>query len=70
MNIPTITINLDAKCAECGRGGAAASGICLRCTSKALGPKPLKSAIGRAVQRRNAESLKRIATNLNRNLRK
>lgn len=51
-NIPTITINMDKKCAECGKGGAADNGICLKCTTKAMGPNPMRSAQGRQVQQR------------------
>jgi hypothetical protein len=51
-DIPTITFDLDKKCAECGKRGAAASGICLDCTTKAITNKTMKSEIGRAVQRR------------------
>lgn len=52
MTIPTVTIDLDKKCAECGKGGAVASGICLECTTKAIQGKPMRSAIGRAVAAR------------------
>ena len=46
-----IVVNMDKKCAECGKGGAATSGICLRCFSKAVGAtQPLKSARGREIQ--------------------
>jgi hypothetical protein len=48
----TITINMDAKCHECGKGGAAASGLCLKCTSRALAGAAMKSATGRAAQQR------------------
>jgi hypothetical protein len=48
----TINVSMDRKCAECRRGGATDSGICLGCTAKAMGRKPLRSAVGRAVQRR------------------
>jgi len=48
----TITVDMDKKCAECGKGGAVASGLCLNCTSKVIEGKPMKSAIGRAVQAR------------------
>lgn len=50
--IPTFTIDLDKKCAECGKGGAAESGICLACATKAIQGKPMRSEVGRAVQRR------------------
>jgi hypothetical protein len=48
----TITIDMDKKCVECGKGGAVPSGICMKCTTKAISGKPMKSAIGRAVQKR------------------
>jgi uncharacterized membrane protein YvbJ len=51
MNL-TITINMDKKCAECGKGGAVDSGICIGCTSKALSGRVMKSPTGKAVQRR------------------
>jgi hypothetical protein len=51
----TITIDMDKKCAECGRGGAVPSGICLKCTGKAISGKPMKSAQGRAVYKRFIE---------------
>lgn len=35
-NIPTITVNLDAKCRRCGKGGATQSGVCLACIAKAV----------------------------------
>jgi hypothetical protein len=50
--IPTITIDMNAKCAECGKPGAVPSGICMGCTAKAFREKLLKSEIGRAVQAR------------------
>ena len=52
MTNPTIIIDTDKKCAECGKGGAVASGICIACTSKVISNKPMKSAIGRAIQAR------------------
>lgn len=30
----TITVDMDAKCKRCGKGGATASGYCLRCVAK------------------------------------
>lgn len=38
---PTITINMDVPCAECGKGGATANGRCLECLTKEIlgGPK-------------------------------
>ena len=48
MTIPggenvSITIDMDKRCAECDKGGATESGICLRCIIKTMGNKPLKS---------------------------
>jgi len=51
-DIPTFHINLDKKCAECGGNGAAQSGICLVCTTKAIRGWRMKSATGRDVQAR------------------
>jgi hypothetical protein len=48
----TVVIDMDKRCDECGKGGALESGICIRCASKALKPKPMKSARGRMVQAR------------------
>lgn len=55
----TITIDLDKKCVECGKGGAAQSGICLGCTTKMIQGKPMKSEIGRAMQQRFREQTPR-----------
>lgn len=63
--VPTITINMDKKCAECGKGGAAESGICLSCTSKAITGRTMRSEVGRAVQRRNREFLNETRERLN-----
>ncbi len=35
-DIPTFTINLDAECKRCGKGGATQSGVCLPCITKAV----------------------------------
>ena len=46
-----ITLDMDAKCAECGKGGASGSGLCMRCCTKAMDPKrAMKSPQGRALQ--------------------
>ncbi len=47
-----IEIDLDKKCAECGRSGATPSGTCLTCVAKAMANKPMKSSQGKAVQAR------------------
>lgn len=62
MDTPIITIDLDKKCAECGKGGAAPSGICLKCTGKAISGKQMKSWQGRAVAKRAQENLKPFRT--------
>lgn len=56
---PTITVNMDKKCAECGKGGAADNGICLACTGKAISGKPMRSATGRAVAARVNDLLRK-----------
>jgi hypothetical protein len=54
-----VTINMDQKCAECGKGGAVPNGLCLKCTTKAcFTAKPLKSDQAQAVRLRQ---LKRAA---------
>ena len=51
MGSPTVLkIDMDKKCAECGKAGAAPSGICLKCVVKAVTGKPMKSAQGKIVQ--------------------
>ena len=45
-------INMDNKCAECGKGGATGSGICLSCATMAISGGKMKSAEGRSVQAR------------------
>lgn len=52
MATPTITVDMNKKCEECGRGGAVASGICISCTTRAIQRKPMKSGAGKAVQAR------------------
>lgn len=54
-----IKIDLDKKCVECGRGGAMPSELCLKCTSKAISGKPMKSWQGRAVAKRFEENMRR-----------
>jgi hypothetical protein len=53
--VPTITINLEARCDECGNAGCADSGLCLKCTTKAIRRETMRSMAGRAVQRRYFE---------------
>lgn len=54
QTVPTITIDLNKKCAECGsnKAGVAENGLCLQCTSKAVQGKRMLSAAGRAVAAR------------------
>lgn len=62
-DIPTITVDLDKKCFECRKGGAAQSGICLECTTKALrNIKPMKSREGQTLRQRILADLKRFRT--------
>lgn len=56
--IPTLTINMDKKCAECGKMGASGSGICISCVAKAMEGKPMKSKVGKAVQDRIRQRIK------------
>lgn len=51
-----LSINLDAKCAECRKGGATPSGLCLRCCTKAMDRnRAMKSPQGRALQLKFAD---------------
>lgn len=60
----SIEINLDAKCAECGKGGAITRvsdndgcGLCLKCATKAMdGKGALKSSQAQAVRNRSRRS--------------
>ena len=47
-----LEIDFDKKCAECGKSGATPSGICLKCVTKAMAGKQMKSKEGKIVQRR------------------
>jgi hypothetical protein len=47
-----VTIDMGKRCAECGMSGVVPSGICLRCTTKALRGDRMKSWQGREVQMR------------------
>lgn len=49
----TINIDMDAKCAECKKGGATPNQLCLSCTTRAAKPTPrMRSEAGRIVQDR------------------
>lgn len=36
MAVPTININMDARCSQCGEKGAAPNGLCLKCVTKRI----------------------------------
>ena len=36
FNVPTITIDFDTPCKWCGKAGACANGLCLKCNTKRL----------------------------------
>jgi len=63
--IPTITINMDKECAECGKGGAADSGICLHCTSRAITGRVMKSQEAKAVQQHFFSLKEKLRSNSN-----
>jgi predicted metal-binding protein len=47
---------INGKCAECGKTTfVAPNGLCLECTVKAIGGRPMRSTTGKAVSRRNRE---------------
>jgi len=48
----TLTIDMDKRCAECGKPGATGSGICLPCVIKAMSGRAMLSQAGKAVQKR------------------
>jgi hypothetical protein len=50
MSTYRFEINMDKKCAECGKGGATGSGICLSCATRAISGGTMKSHEGRSVQ--------------------
>jgi uncharacterized protein (UPF0335 family) len=50
--IPTITVDMDKLCAECGQGGAVDNGLCMACTTKAIAGEKMASKTGKAVQQR------------------
>lgn len=47
-----LNIDMAKPCADCGKGGATPSGICLACAALAVKGKKMKSSKGRAVQKR------------------
>ena len=51
-----LNIDMDKKCAECGKGGATDSGICLNCLARAMNPlHKMRSRQGAVVQARCAK---------------
>lgn len=62
MTTYNISIDLDQRCQECNKSGTASGGLCLKCVSKAMTGKPMKSASGKEAARRIAERIGRGAT--------
>lgn len=61
MSDVNITINMDRHCDECRNIGSTASGLCLRCVTKAMEPKrKMKSESGRRAQIRLGVLLKEM----------
>ena len=53
MGNVVLNINMDAKCVECGKGGATGCGLCLKCCTKAMDMhRVMKTPQGRALQTR------------------
>lgn len=52
MSAVVINVDMGKRCAECSKPGAVPSGLCLSCSTKAMGTKPMKSAVGKAVRAR------------------
>lgn len=53
-----LNIDMDKKCAECGKGGATGCGLCLKCCTKAMDfGRVMKSPQGRALQTRYHDQL-------------
>lgn len=51
--MPTITVDMNARCAECRKAGRCDNGLCMPCTTKAMDQTVrFRSAEGRAVQAR------------------
>lgn len=49
----TIVIDMDKKCAECGKGGATPAQLCISCTTKIIfKDKQPKTWQGRAMKKR------------------
>ncbi len=43
MSIPTITVDMNKKCDDCGKAGACQSGLCLKCVAKRIKRSPMKT---------------------------
>jgi uncharacterized OB-fold protein len=54
MSEVILTINIDTKCVECSKPGATPSGICMKCATKAMLGKEMKSRQGKVVAERYA----------------
>lgn len=58
MSDVVLTVDMDKRCAECGKPGATGSGLCLKCATKALDPDArMKSPEGQAVRARYREKM-------------
>ena len=52
MTNAEIRVDMDAKCADCGKGGRCGNGLCLGCTTKAIKGERMKSSEGAVVAAR------------------
>lgn len=56
MTTPTVTIDMSKECVECGKGGAADNGLCLKCMSGAvMGVRAMNSPVARRIAKRFQE---------------
>ena len=54
----TITIDMDRRCAECHKGGATQNGLCLRCITRAVEGRVMRTRVGIEVQKRILANLR------------
>jgi hypothetical protein len=64
MSDLTISIDMDKKCGECGKGGATQNGLCLDCVTRVVEGKPMRSAMGKRYQAYWAAKKKEIKRQL------
>jgi hypothetical protein len=57
-----VTIDMDKACAECNRPGACPNGLCLTCSTAAIGGKRMNSRQGRSLQKQWNEKTFRSPT--------